>query len=61
MKYYIKSFILITLTINSAYADCSDLGYDDCLYWSGYCEWNEETSVCQDAGGGAGVVATTMY
>ena len=54
MKYYIKSFIIIVLTIDSAYADCSDLGYDDCIYWSGYCEWNEETNVCQDAGGGAG-------
>ena len=54
MKYYIKLFILIALTIDSTYADCSDLGYDDCIYWSGYCEWNEETNVCQDAGGGAG-------
>jgi len=33
-------------------ADCSDLSYEECLYWAGYCEWNEEMEECQDIGGG---------
>ena len=50
MKYLIKSIIFLFLFKNLLLADCSDLGYDDCLYWSGYCEWNESTNACQDAG-----------
>ena len=34
------------------YSECSDLNYADCLYWSYYCEWNDETNQCQDIGGG---------
>ncbi len=35
-------------------ADCSDLSYEDCIYWSEYCEWDEESGMCQDVGGGGG-------
>ena len=47
--------LLIIFNIFSYYvleADCSDLTYEECIYWSGYCEWNEETGICQDIGGG---------
>ena len=48
--------ILIThfFILSILYAECSDLTYEECIYWSGYCEWNEESDQCQDAGGGAG-------
>ena len=35
-------------------ADCSDLSYEDCIYWSEYCVWDEESGMCQDVGGGGG-------
>ena len=47
--------LLIIINVFSYYvlkADCSDLTYEECIYWSGYCEWNEETGLCQDVGGG---------
>ena len=50
MKYLIKSIIFLFIFNNTLLADCSDLDYNDCLYWAGYCEWNEETNACQDAG-----------
>ena len=50
--------LLIIVNLLSSYflmADCSDLTYDECIYWSGFCEWNEDTGLCQDlAGGGDG-------
>jgi len=50
MKYLIKLITFLFLLLNTLLADCSDLDYNDCLYWAGYCEWNEETNACQDAG-----------
>ena len=50
MKFLIKSIIFLFLFLNALLADCSDLDYNNCLYWAGYCEWNEETNACQDAG-----------
>ncbi len=50
MNFIIKSIICLLLFLSSVFADCSDLDYNDCLYWAGYCEWNEETNACQDAG-----------
>ena len=46
----IKFIFFLFSILNFVKADCSDLDYDDCLYWSGYCEWNESTNACQDAG-----------
>ena len=48
---------LIIVNVFSYYvlqADCSDLTYEECIYWSGYCEWNEETGLCQNLAGGGG-------
>ena len=47
-----KIFITIILLLSKIYADCSDLDYSDCLYWSSDCEWNEDTETCQYIGGG---------
>ena len=46
--------IITTLFFQFIYATCSDLNYDDCLYWSSYCEWNNSENQCQDIGGGTG-------
>lgn len=52
MHSIVRSFILLCFIVyNILSADCSDLDYDDCLYWSGYCEWNDDTNMCEDAGG----------
>ena len=52
MKYFTLTIFLIS--INYLQADCSDLDYADCLYWSEYCEWNEDSNECQEIGGGGG-------
>ena len=49
-----KLFLLSFILFGSIYAECSDLNYDDCLYWSYYCEWNDQTDQCQEIGGGGG-------
>ena len=49
-----KLIILVTILTNFIYAECYELNYSDCLYWSEYCEWNDETGQCQDIGGGDG-------
>ena len=46
--------ILVFILSNFIYAECYELNQADCLYWSYYCEWNEETSQCQEIGGGGG-------
>ena len=46
--------ILIFILSNFIYAECYELNQADCLYWSDYCEWNEETNQCQEIGGGGG-------
>ncbi len=43
-----KRLIVITLFFQFIYATCSDLSYDDCLYWSSFCEWNNFENQCQD-------------
>ena len=40
--------------ISIAYSECYELSQADCLYWSQYCEWNDETGQCQEIGGGGG-------
>ena len=49
-----KFFVLSLILSNFIYADCSDLDFNDCIYWSAYCEWNDEASVCQDIGDNEG-------
>lgn len=38
------------------WADCSDLDYADCIYWSDYCEWDDDTQECFELGGGGDIV-----
>ena len=40
--------IITTLFFQLVYGTCSDLNYDECLYWSSYCEWNNSENQCQD-------------
>ena len=47
-------FITILIISNFIYAECYELSQADCLYWSSFCEWNEDTSQCQEIGGGGG-------
>ena len=47
-----KLFITAFFLLSKIFADCSDLDYSDCLYWSSDCEWNEETETCEYIGGG---------
>jgi hypothetical protein len=47
--------ILISLLLcfsTQLYAECSDLNYSECSEYPEYCEWNDESEVCQDIGGG---------
>ena len=53
MRYIYKHFYLIFFLTN-IYAECYELNYSDCLYWSSFCEWNDETGQCQETGGGSG-------
>ena len=45
--YYILPFL-----VNAIWAECSDLDYAECIYWSDYCEWNDELQDCFETGGG---------
>ena len=47
----LRTILFISLFINYIYAECSDLNYTDCIYWSEYCDWNDETEQCQDIDG----------
>ena len=40
--------------LNIAYSECYELSQSECVYWSQYCEWNDETNQCQEFGGGGG-------
>ena len=45
-------FLYILILSNLIYAECYELTQSECLYWSQYCEWNDDTNQCQDIGGG---------
>ena len=47
-------FILNLILFSFIAAECYELSYSECLYWSQYCEWNDETDQCQEFGGGGG-------
>ncbi len=57
----IKLILINIIMAGFIYSECSDLSYDDCLYWSYYCEWNDETNQCQEIGGGGGGEADGPY
>ena len=50
----IKSIFQILFLLSFIYAECYELNQSDCLYWSDYCEWNDDTGQCQEIGGGSG-------
>ena len=50
----IRIAVINLVLCSCIYAECYELNYSDCLYWSSYCEWNDETGQCQDIGGGGG-------
>ena len=54
MKKYFLIILLIFLN-GFLFAECYDLtSQAECEYWTGFCEWNEETNQCEEIGGGGG-------
>ena len=51
MKSVLLSIFVLTSFI---FSECYELNQADCLYWSAYCEWNEDTGQCDEPGGGGG-------
>ena len=49
-----KLILLNFIATSFLYSECYELNYSDCIYWSAYCEWNEDTDQCQEIGGGSG-------
>ena len=49
-----KNIVIVSIMILSSfvYSECYELSQADCLYWSQYWEWNEDTNQCQEIGGG---------
>mgnify|MGYP001166817487 FL=1 len=45
-------FCFLVFSNQVLWADCSDLDYADCVYWSDYCEWDDDTQECFEIGGG---------
>ena len=53
MNYIMKlSIIFIIIFFNMLHAECSDLDSTECLEWAEFCEWNDDTDICQEIGGG---------
>ena len=48
----ISLFYFILLITQTLWAECSDLDYADCVYWSAFCEWDDDTQECFEIGGG---------
>ena len=38
--------------LNYLNAECSDLDSTQCVEWAQYCEWDEESGICTEIGGG---------
>ena len=38
--------------LNYLNAECSDLDSTQCVEWAQYCEWDEESGMCTEIGGG---------
>ena len=50
----INYFYIIPFFTQILWAECSDLEYADCIYWSAYCEWDDDNQECYEIGGGGG-------
>ena len=48
------SFIFHFILTSYIFAECYELNYSDCIYWSSYCQWNNESNQCEEIGGGTG-------
>ena len=48
----ISTIILNFIFLSVLYAECYELNQTECLYWSDFCEWNDETDECQEIGSG---------
>ena len=48
----LKIVVALFFSICYLYSECSDLNYNNCVFWSDFCEWNEDTEACQEIGGG---------
>ena len=51
--FFMKVMISTILSIGFIYTECSDLGYNECITYSQYCDWNDELNQCQEIGGGS--------
>ena len=61
-KVFLKLTIIFTLAlISNLKAECSDLDSSECVQWSEYCEWNEESEQCTEIGGGGGNINYGPY
>ena len=49
-----QKYFLFLMFSTFLFSECYELSQSECLYWSQYCEWNSETSQCQEIGGGGG-------
>ena len=49
---FISLFYFILFFNQTIWAECSDLDYAECIYWSEFCEWNDDTQECFEIGGG---------
>ena len=52
----INIFYILSLLTQIVWAECSDLDYADCIYWSQYCEWDDDAQECFEIGGGGDLV-----
>ena len=53
-----KILIIIApiMFLNYLNAECSDLDSTQCVEWAQYCEWDEESGMCTEIGGGEKIV-----
>ena len=48
----ISLFYFILFLNQTLLAECSDLDYAECIYYSEFCEWDDDTQECFEIGGG---------
>ena len=50
----LKIIVILFMIVNYVYAECYELDYADCIYWSTYCEWDNDSNLCIEIGSGTG-------
>ena len=48
-----NKLIIKIILLSFLYCECYELNYEECLYWSDFCEWNDATGQCTNIGGGS--------